>query len=136
MVKDKGMNLYNAAAAGNLAECRRLLAAGVPVNTVIGGVGLSALMTAALNGHLAVAALLVDEEGASINKTDKFGITPLMNAVYNNHAAMVVLLLENGASANASNPPAGTALSWAAQRGCDACVRALLDATLLKGVAV
>ena len=56
------------------------------------------------------------------------GVTPLMDAAQSNHAGTVKLLLEAGADKNAQDVEGETALSTAAENGCEAVVEVLLAA--------
>lgn len=60
-----GLKLYEAARAGNLRECRRLLVAGVLADSVGTVFEETALAAASGNGHAAVVALLL-EKGANV----------------------------------------------------------------------
>ena len=83
----------------------------------------SALMYAALKGHLAVAKLLIGHD-ADVNKT---GWTPLHYAATNGHVDLIQLLLENHAFVDAGSPNGSTPLMLAAQYGTPQAVKLLLD---------
>ena len=100
--------LCDAAVAGNLGAIRRVLDGGadpnalVPAETADGGVfENTALVLAALKGHLEAAALLLDR-GASPDQRNSDDLTPLMMAALNGQAAMVRLLVERGADLTAT----------------------------------
>lgn len=130
-----GAKLYVAAEAGRLAECRRLLGAGLPVDSVggwrtaepvVGEWHETALAGAARNGHLDVVKLFL-ENGASVGKADRDGQTPLLWAATKGHTAVVALLLEKGASVDSVNGGGSTALLMAAARDDAALVHLLLE---------
>ena len=83
----------------------------------------SALMYAALHGHLAAAKLLISKD-ADVNKT---GWTPLHYAATNGHVEIMQLLLENHAFVDAGSPNGSTPLMMAAQYGSPQAVKILLD---------
>ena len=83
----------------------------------------SALMYAALHGHLAAAKLLISKD-ADVNKT---GWTPLHYAATNGHVEIIQLLLENHAFVDAGSPNGSTPLMMAAQYGSPQAVKILLD---------
>lgn len=156
--------LHAAARDRKLGECKRLLDAGVPVNSFGGkdcfGSDETALSVAATHGHLDVVTLLLENE-ASVDKADECGHTPLFWAAYVGNTAVMTLLLEKGASVDKASDNGNTpllyaamngrtavvtlllekdtsdeaALYLAAEKGHIACVQALLVATLPKGVA-
>lgn len=115
---------------------RLLLAHGAPADAR-SGIGNSALLIAArgANSHASVRLLL--DHGASATASNRFGATALMAAVAGRDAESVRLLLRHGANPNASPTPDGpgfiigggrTPLMWAAYRGEEGLVRALLSA--------
>lgn len=80
MATDAGERLYEAARDCKLGECRRLLNAGVAVDSVSGYFAdETPLIAAGREGHLDVVALLV-EKGAALNARSQFGGTPLYYA--------------------------------------------------------
>jgi ankyrin repeat protein len=83
----------------------------------------SALMMAALKGHLALARQLI-ERGADVNKP---GWTPLHYASTAGHVQLIELLLENHAYIDAESPNGSTPLMMAALYGTPAAVKLLLD---------
>ena len=83
----------------------------------------SALMYAALHGHLAAAKLLISKD-ADVNKT---GWTPLHYAATNGHVEIMQLLLDNHAFVDAGSPNGSTPLMMAAQYGSPQAVKILLD---------
>jgi ankyrin repeat protein len=108
-----------AAALGFAPIVRRLLDAGVPVDTRDGN-ELTALMWA--TGHAdnagsadaqATVTLLL-ERGAAIDATDNRGRTPLMIAAERGHAAIVALLMAHGAAVDLRDKAGKTARDLAA----------------------
>jgi ankyrin repeat protein len=85
--------------------------------------GESALMLAALKGHLEVAEILI-KKGTDVNKTDW---TPLHYAASAGHVAIISLLLENSAYIDAESPNGTTPLMMAAMYGTPAAVNLLLQ---------
>jgi ankyrin repeat protein len=85
--------------------------------------GESALMYAALRGHLALAKLLISKD-ADVNKP---GWTPLHYAATHGDVALIRLFLDNHAFVNAQSPNGTTPLMMAAQYGSPAAVRLLID---------
>ena len=83
----------------------------------------SALMYAALNGHLAVAKSLISKD-ADVNKT---GWTPLHYAATSGHVEIMQLLVDNHAFVDAGSPNGSTPLMMAAQYGTPQAVKLLLD---------
>jgi len=86
--------------------------------------GESALMMAALKGHLDIAARLI-QKGADVNKT---GWAPLHYAASHGHLAIMSLLLDNHAYIDAESPNGTTPLMMAALYGTAAAVKLLLEA--------
>ena len=84
--------------------------------------GESALMLAALKGHLALAEKLI-KKGADVNKT---GWTPLHYAASGGQVSIISLLLDNHAYIDAESPNGTTALMMAAMYGTSAAVKLLL----------
>ena len=71
--------LCDAAASGDMARVRELLAGGASLDSVDED-GTTALMAAAFAGETAIVRLLLDQ-GADTNLQDESGLTALMNAV-------------------------------------------------------
>jgi uncharacterized protein len=84
----------------------------------------SALMFAAINGHLEIASALIDA-GADVNKT---GWAPLHYAATKGHVGMIELLLENHAYIDTESPNLTTPLMMAAMYGTVQALKVLLEA--------
>ena len=94
--------LIHAVHHSNLAETKRLLAAGTNPDEV-GHEGWTALMTASSDGPVSIVQLLL-QHGADPNKAnDNFGDTPLMMAVAVQKTAIVKELLAHGGDPHKKN---------------------------------
>ncbi len=89
--------------------------------------GQTALMFAALGGHVEIIDLLIKNKG-NLRLKDRDGRTALFWAAGNNQAEAVELLLKLGAPANDTDRQGTTALMIAARRGYEDVVRILLAA--------
>lgn len=87
--------------------------------------GGTALHWAAVNGHIAIAELLL-ERGAPLEAVDNEGATPLHRAARNNHRVLVTRIIENGANINVANLVGHTPLHSAANNGHKEATTALL----------
>jgi hypothetical protein len=117
--------LTRAAADGDLASLKALLAAGVDVNARERG-GWAPIHWASRAGRVSVLTVLTDA-GADPNlKDDRRGWTPLLHAIHKNQAAAVDRLLEAGAAADGGSPGGTTPLIMAAGYGQTEIVRTLL----------
>lgn len=104
---------------GDLAKLEGLLQdPSVDVNQTCPTHGVSALVKAATNGHVAVVARLVAAGANLALRSGKTRRTALMCASFHNKLKVVECLLAAGAQANlADHPNLGTALMFAAARG-------------------
>ncbi|MEW6532662.1 MAG: ankyrin repeat domain-containing protein [Thermodesulfobacteriota bacterium] len=100
--------LMGAAARGDLAQVKDMLAKGADVNSTDQD-GRTALMLAALGGRPEVAKLLI-EKGADVNARMKGGSTVLMAAAMVGNAEVVRLLVEKGADVTAGDETGITVL--------------------------
>jgi len=121
--------LYEAAAAGNVAEVRANLAAGVDPNQIASN-GEPPLHFAAASGNPRATDLLL-QAGADINAPDvRYGCTALNAAAVKGDVATAQLLLESGISLKPVEGPYGygpSALHDAATRGDLAMIRLLFS---------
>jgi ankyrin repeat protein len=81
---------------------------------------------AAVNGHEAVAKLLLDKD-ADVESKDFFSRTPLSWAAEYRHEAVVKLLLDKNANLESEDDNGLTPLSWAVENHREAVVKLLLD---------
>ena len=86
-------DLHKAALRGDVAEVRRLVAAGVGVNEVNAADKMTALHFAADNGHVEAVKTLVELNADIEAKTDQ-GATPLHFAAVNGHVEAAKTLLQ------------------------------------------
>jgi hypothetical protein len=114
--------LMIAAAMGDTATIKRLLASGVDPST--SGPEGSALHLAILKGHPDAAALLI-EAGANVNSEDYD--SPLRTAATTSDLATAQLLIAAGADVNRADPEGRTPLMWAANRASEPIVKLLLE---------
>lgn len=112
------------AAAGRLDDVRRMIDAGVDVNTALHGDG-TALIVAAGNGHMELVQYLI-AEGADVNLAVRGDGNPLIAAADGGHTEIVELLLDHGARIDDIVPGDENALMAAAARGHEATVALLL----------
>ena len=117
--------LVDAAARGDLAAVRRLIAEKTDVNAARVD-GMTALHAAVHADRLDVADALL-RAGAKAAAADRYGITPLYLASVNGNADLIRRLLDAGVDPNASDPGGETALMTAARTGTPAALRVLLE---------
>jgi hypothetical protein len=80
--------------------------------------GMSALLHAAMHGHLSVVQFLQQEGGCRADEADKEGKTPLLHASFNGHLPVVKYLLHEGGSRISEQDVHGrTALLHAVRHG-------------------
>jgi ankyrin repeat protein len=125
-----GLSIFDAAAVGDVAAVRQLLAGERASIDEGGSDGFTPLHLAAYFDRLEVARLLL-ERGADRNAValNEMRVTPLHSAVSARHRDMVGLLLAHGASPNAVQHGGWTPLHAAAGAGDEAVV----DMLLLRG---
>jgi ankyrin repeat protein len=131
------MPLAAAAASGNEADVRTLLAAGAPPDDT--DAFLTPLMSAARRGDLGIMRALIDA-GADVNRHDaRNHWTALLHALHKEQGGAAALLLERGADPNQAGGSGETPLMFAALDNDTATVSALLahgaraDARTLSG---
>jgi len=118
--------LWTAARDGRVEEVRRLLAEEVDIEERGGPHQRSALYQAALNGHVGILLLLL-ENGADTSTKNFIGSTPLHHVAHTGLVAILLLLLENGAEVSAKTNAGWTPLHYAALGGHEAVVLILLE---------
>jgi uncharacterized protein len=119
--------LGQAAARGDTAAIRKLLAAGADPNGFDGHGG-TALIGAARMGHVAAAeALLAAGARADLRDRAHSAWTPLMHAVHKRQTEAARVLLDHGADPNARGGAGVTALIMSAAYGDTETVRLLLE---------
>ncbi len=120
--------LHWAAADGHAEIARTLLYAGATVRSTTRLGGYTPLHLAARSGDAEIAAILLDA-GADPNAFTSTGVSALHFAADADAAGVVEALVESGAKVDARDGfSERTPLMFAAVRGADAAVRALLDA--------
>lgn len=87
--------------------------------------GMTVLHGAAMNGHIAIAELLI-QAGSELNAKNKDGATALMMAALRGHTAMVEILVKAGASKDSKGKDGWTALMSACSAGHEATAKALI----------
>lgn len=127
---------WKAVKEGDALQIREMLRDGIDVD-VRDQESWTALMFAALNGHLEVATILI-QAGANVNARSFGGFTgttPLMVASSQGHLDLVRLLIDRGADVKPIGPLGGTAVAFAAFQGHLQIVRMLVDhgADILSG---
>lgn len=125
-VVSDNLALLIAAAQGDEAGVKKLIAAGADVNAKRPNDGATALMLAAQDSHTLVVKMLLDH-GADVNAVAPNGSTALNIAVIDGHLDVVMVLLEKGAKVDAAPPNGATALTVAAYHGHLDVVKALLE---------
>jgi len=96
------VDVWTAAAQGNLEAIEQHVSAGTDLNAKEPAWGGTPLMVAALFGQTEAASLLI-EKGAKVNAKNNEGSTALLTAAFFGHPETVKLLLEKGAEVNAEN---------------------------------
>ncbi len=116
--------LRRAVEAGDPQAVEAALNAGANINYADSN-GWTALMMAALYGHIDIVRLLIDA-GAHVNCANNYDNSALMWAALYGHTEIVRLLLEQGADVNRANNYGDTALIWAARHGHEDIARMLM----------
>jgi len=118
--------LFDAAAAGDLAETKRLLSQSTDVEEP-GRNRESPLVAAAMAGRVEIAAILI-ENGANVMARNRGGLTPLHAAAYSGSVGVAKLLLDYGAVLeDQKNFSGATPLIVAAEENSVAVVRLLIE---------
>jgi uncharacterized protein len=118
-------NIARAAGANDVGKVRALLASGNSANQTEEDTQRTGLHTAAINGNLQIAAILI-KAGARIDARDNLGNTPLIYAADHDHLDMAKLFIDVGAQVDAENKNGMTPLMIAAKDGEVEMVRTLL----------
>ncbi len=121
--------LLQAAEAGELGSVEVLIGAGVDINSSATEYGMTALMSAAANGHLALVSFLL-QRGADINAKRHDGLDALALAVFFGHLHVVRELLSRGADLKAKNRFGTSPEVWATARGFHDIARILAEANM------
>jgi hypothetical protein len=117
--------LYEAAAAGDLAGVREMVEAGANANAVLAGDG-SPLIAAARSGNIQIAQYLLDH-GADANQPVPGDGSPLIAAAQTGRLDQVALLVQRGADVNLAVPGDENPLMGAAEGGHLDIVRFLVE---------
>jgi ankyrin repeat protein len=129
LARDPELDLFDAAALGDVETLRRLLGRSRKRANSYSLDGFTPLHLAAFFGHADAAALLLDR-GADVEARSKNprlrSVTPLHSAAAGRHLDVAELLLARGADPNATQPGGWTPLHQAAANGDLALCRALL----------
>lgn len=111
---------------GDVSVVQLLLDAGIDVNAVEPRRQTSAIHSAAANGHLRLAKVLI-ARGANVNLLDWHGNTPLIDAVYFGHRDLAVVLLDHGAKLHYVSLEGVDALSAAVYRNDEPLIGLLIE---------
>lgn len=123
-------SLHIAAANGDAAEVKMLLAAGADIEARDDS-GATALLKATHDNRIEAARALIDA-GADVNAKDNIQDSPYLYAGARGHLEILKMTLQHGADLKSTNRYGGTALIPASERGHVETVRTLIAA----GVAV
>src|ERR1035437_7523263 len=119
-------DIFDAVRAGDVEKVKTLLQADPKLATARTEDGSTALHLAALDGHSAIARLLLDSK-AQVNARGLREETPLHMAMYDGHREVVEVLLAGQADVNAQNTAGETPLHVAARKGHRGLVALLLE---------
>jgi hypothetical protein len=109
--------LHHCAKKGLTTSVKRLLSIrNINVNVKDDWRGYTPLHDAALNGHIEIAGLLL-QNGADVNAKNGRGLTPLNWAARNGHIDILHLLVQNGANLEAQDDNGWRTLHFAAYNG-------------------
>ncbi len=106
---EETVDIWTAAAEGNLEAVKEQLAAGKDINAKAPSIGLTPLMAAAITGQSDAAGLLL-AKGAKPNIGNNDGSTALHGAAFLGHIEIVKALVAKGANVNARNKRSETPL--------------------------
>ena len=136
-----GPDLNDAASSGNLSVVSDMIAHGVPVNAGKGSYKFTPLMGAEYGGHVDVLDYLL-AHGAQIDQGDSEGSTVLLHSCNDDRTEIALALLKAGANPNIGSRFHRYPLMYAAEKGNDTIVAALiaahadLEATCNEGTAI
>jgi len=119
-------DIFDAVRAGDVEKVKTLLQADPKLATARTEDGSTALHLAALDGHSAIARLLLDSK-AQVNARGLREETPLHMAMYDGHREVAEVLLAGQADVNAQNTAGETPLHVAARKGHRELVALLLE---------
>ena len=108
-------SLHQAAAEGDVAQVKKLLATGAAINAKDSD-GNTPLNLAVKAGHRAIVMFLIDK-GADVNAPGRWSARPLHEAAWEGHVELVKLLIARGADVNAWQGDYWTPLHSAADQG-------------------
>ena len=120
------VTLYQACQKGDLEEAKDLVGSGAAVDGQVGWGKMTPLMAAVDHGHLDVIKYLLDYR-AKIDGTDVQGSTALLHACFEDQVDAALALIAAGADVNQASLYGRTPLMFAAQKGDDRVVQALID---------
>lgn len=121
-----GSELHKAAARGDVAAIRKLIAAGAVIDARDEG-GRTALLAATHANRVEAARALI-EAGADVNAKDVIHDSPYLYAGARGHLEILRMTLAHGADLKSTNRYGGTALIPACERGHVETVRTLIEA--------
>ncbi|MHC4890873.1 MAG: ankyrin repeat domain-containing protein, partial [Planctomycetota bacterium] len=107
------IDIWTAAAQGNIEAIKQHVAAGTDLNAKEPSMGSTPLIVATVFGQTEAAGLLI-EKGANVNVKNNDGTTALLTAAFFCHTETVNLLLKKGAKVNAINNNGQTPLDTVA----------------------
>ena len=117
--------LTAAAQNGDIEQITRLLASGASVDEA-GSYGLTPLIWAARQGHVAAVRVLLKHGANPERRAGVNGWTPLMHAIHKGQEAAAMALVDGGAAVDATDGKGITALIMAAGYGYSGIVQGLL----------
>src|SRR5262245_59152703 len=111
-----GAGIFESVRSGDIKRVKELLKNDPKLATTRSEDGSTPLHLAALEGHSAIAQLLIDSR-AEVNARGPRNETPLHLAMYDGHRELAELLLDHKADLNAQNSSGETPLHIAARKG-------------------
>ena len=132
-MQELGMDIFEAAKAGDLTRVRELIAADPTIVNLRDDTQKTPLHIAAENGHLDIVQIFICG-GVDLNAVDENKNTPLHLAAAGGHSSIVQQLVNAGASVYVQNKEGVDPLVVAVANGYKDIVQALLDAHALDNV--